>query len=194
MPTLEPKAFARARHEYGLAASKFDAMRSAATATDLELYWSEFLTHIQRAFLKLKKASERGAAKGWFHGIEHTRTTDEMLSYIRHARNADEHGIERITSKLPGGPMIVPKEGNMLHIGHMEMTPFGVKMDPETEKNSKWVFIPSKVLLASVRDRGADYAVPRNHLGTPIGPATPLAVAELALKFLADTIVEAHKR
>ena len=36
-------------------------------------------------------------SKGWFDRVKHVRKTDKILSYILHARNADTHGVERIT-------------------------------------------------------------------------------------------------
>jgi hypothetical protein len=190
---MDERAFERARNDFTAAQHKLAQMKAAADLSQLSACWSEFLTLIQRVFAKLRKSTERGPSKGWFDSILNIRNTDPLLGYLLHARNADEHGIEPITQNHPGGIGIRPKVGNTLHIGHMEISRGRIYVDPETVKNMEVAFIPARISLTTVRDRGIDYPPPSEHLGKPISESNPIQVAELALAFWEDTLAHAAR-
>ena len=190
---MDKKAYARARQEADLAAAKLNAMQNAVDLASYAQLWSEFLGHIQRTFTKMKIATTKGASKGWYDKIESQRRDDELLSYIRHARNADEHGVEPVTVQRPGGIGIGPKIGNSLYVDHLEIRNGEMIIGPELAKNAKIEFIPASVHLSSVRDRGLDYQPPRNHLGTTLQETTPIVVAQAALKYLQTMLSEAEQ-
>jgi hypothetical protein len=151
---VDQRAFERTIEQLLVAARKLDAMKTAQDIRELSSHWSELLVAVQRTFTKLRKATERGAAKGWFDAIQSLRHTDELLSYVRHARNADEHGIDLITHIEPGGIGIGPKHGNTMIIGHMVIDGGKIMVDAETAQNMKVSFFPGMVRLVAVKDRG----------------------------------------
>jgi hypothetical protein len=117
-----------------------------------------------------------------------------LLNYVLHARNADEHGIAKITDEKQGGIGISPKQGNSLEIDHLEIGPGRIVMGPGVAANARITFIPAEVLLDPVRDRGIVYDMPKKHLGEDLGSATLLEVAECAEGFLRGKLDEADSR
>ena len=89
---MDEKALAAAKDKLRLAKAKLDAMQAATHLNELADCWSDFLTEVQRVYTRLIKATEHGSSKGWSDQVKHARKTDELLSYVHHARNADEHG------------------------------------------------------------------------------------------------------
>lgn len=191
---MDKKAYLRARGEFDLAAAKLESMKQAPDLVRYAQSWSDFLSHVQRAFTKMKIATINGPSKGWYDKIENERHTDDLLSYIRHARNADEHGVDPVTIQKPGGIGIKPKVGNSLIVDHLEIGGGKIVMGPEMAKNAEIVFIPASVHLSAVLDRGIYYQPPKTHLGTPVESDIPVAVAETALSYLERVLSEAKEK
>jgi hypothetical protein len=188
------KALDRALDEARLASDKLENMRVTSNIRALAQLWSEFLTHLQRSFTKLKIATTNTSAKGWYDTVENIRKTDELLSYVRHARNADEHGVERITDQKPAHVTINPKQGKDLIVDHLQVGPHGVRMGPKLAEQAKVEFHPESITLVSVRDRGSIYQPPKSHLGKELHQCTPVSVADLALTFVKHILDEAQAR
>ncbi|MGL5003277.1 MAG: hypothetical protein ACRDAM_10100, partial [Casimicrobium sp.] len=95
------------------------------------------------------------------------RIGDPLLSYLRHARNADEHSIQKVAT-----------EGNV-NLRALEVKPgtFRIQWDAFDRP------------LLPVKNRGVVYPPPREHLGQSIedrlgkGVAEPVVLADLALHF-----------
>src|SRR5438045_1159874 len=61
--------------------------------------WSLFLSQVSRFYSKMEQGSKGcGKSEGWFGRKKHERRSDPLLSYIHHARDADEHGLECVTA------------------------------------------------------------------------------------------------
>lgn len=191
---MDSAAFARAKLECETAQTKLSAMRTAPDIKTLAALWSEFLTSAQRCFTKLRKATEAGPSKGWMDQVVHTRNQDELLSYILHARNADEHGIKAITEEKDATFSLRPKVGTDLHIKSFAITGGQILIDRETADKVVMEFTPRTIRLAPVTDRGRTYDPPRTHLGQPVDNPDPITVAELASSYLAGIVAEAAQK
>ncbi|MEA2794537.1 MAG: hypothetical protein QOI87_1917 [Bradyrhizobium sp.] len=191
---MDRQAFGRAREEAGKAAQKIAEIREAKTLREIADIWSGFLTDIQRSYTKLRIACRSGSNKGWCDDVFHTRNADELLSYVLHVRNADEHGVAKITDETQGGIGLQPKQGNFLDVDHLEVGPKGIVMGPGLAASARITFTPGQVLLVPVRDRGIVYDVPKRHLGEDLGSATLVEVAERAEGFLRGKLGEADSR
>jgi hypothetical protein len=192
-------ALAAAKEKLRLAEAKLAAMRDARTLDELATLWEEFVAEQHRVFLRLRKATEHGPGKGWFDQIINEQRSDELLKYLLHARDAAEHGIEKITEKKPSRIGIGPKQGNKLEIGYLELKshPGGIQMikgDPKTMEQIAITFVPGKVQLVAVTDRGTIYQPPTSHLGKAIGDVNPISVAELAVAYLDAKVGEAEAK
>lgn len=193
------KALEAAKDKLRNARRKLDAMRTAKSLDDLAVFWEEFLTEQHRVFLRLKKATEYGSGKGWFDLITHDQRVDPLLGYMLHARDAAEHGIEKITEKMPPAIGLVPKNDGVLHIKHLEFNNkhgrMEINADPDTLKQFKFSFIPAKIQLIAVVDRGTVYPPPKMHLGKEIEKDINLiGIAELAITYLEQKVDEAGAR
>jgi hypothetical protein len=188
---MDRQAFGRAREEVEKAAQKIAEIRRAKTLQEIAELWSGFLTDIQRSYTKLRIACRSGPSKGWCDSVFSIRNADELLSYVLHARNADEHGVAKITDVKHGSMSINPKQGNSLEIDHLEIGPERIVMGPKMAANAQVTFTPGEILLVSVRDRGVVYNVPSKHLGEDLDSATLLEVAERAERFLRGKLDEA---
>lgn len=188
---LDRRAFDRSRAELEKASAKIGEMRAANNLQEIADLWSEHLTNLQRAFTKLRMACKEGASKGWCDNVFHERSKDPLLSYVLHARNADEHGVASITAHKAGTIGIGPKTGNSLEIDHLSIGPGGITMGPNLAANARISFTPGEVLLVPVRDRGIVYDVPKEHLGEKLDAPTLLSVAERAEAFLRAKLDEA---
>jgi hypothetical protein len=191
---MDRQAFGRAREETEKAAQKIKAIQGATTLQEISDHWSGFLTHIQRSYTKLRVACRSAPCKGWCDNVFHTRNRDELLNYVLHARNADEHGVEKITEEKQGGIGIGPKEGNSLEVDHLEMGPGRIVMGPKLAANARITITPGEIRLIPVRDRGIVYDVPTKHLGEDLGSVTLLEVAERAEAFLRTKLDEADAK
>ena len=116
-----------------------------------------------------------------------------MLRYVLHARNADEHGVSKVTEVKQGGIGI--NVGGDGVVEHMEISVDPKRVDIKyTGKNPlHFNFIPAKLNLISVFDRSVRYDPPKTHLGRAI-EATPLEVARLTTQYLQSVIDEAEKK
>jgi hypothetical protein len=66
----------------------------------IETLWENFLIAANGIYSKLERgAKTNGKSKAWYGRKKHERKNDPLLSYLHHARNAAEHGIQRITSR-----------------------------------------------------------------------------------------------
>lgn len=196
MSVFDPaKAFEAAQEKFAGAKAKLEAMKAAKTLDELSVLWEEFLAEYHRVLLRLRKATEQGNGKGWFNSILNSQRTDELLRYMLHARDAAEHGIEKITEKRPGGVAIRPKQGNSILVRRMEIrgdhSGAKITIDPETMEEIEITFHPDNVSLVTVVDRGTAYQPPTSHLGRAIADVSPVALAEIAIAYLEAKIAEA---
>jgi hypothetical protein len=145
---------------------------------ELEDAWADFLIHVERIWNKLLAAG-RGLP-GWQaieSEISKLRKTDPLLRYVHHARNAGEHTIQEFSVDWKGP----------IKIENLTSTSFTASVPP-------W----DRPLLA-VRDRGAIYMPPREHLGVSLqdklgkGLPEPFLVAQIALRFYFDVFMRANR-
>lgn len=140
---------------------------SVGDFTEYERAWRDFLGHLEKFWTKTQAAVHD--LPGWKKiesEICHLRKTDPILSYLQHARNADEHSIQELASDWDA-KLTAAQIGTEVHIS--------------------WQ--PWDRPLLPVRNRGVTYNPPRSHLDKSIEPllgkgkAEPRVIAELALAF-----------
>ncbi|WP_157516583.1 MULTISPECIES: hypothetical protein [unclassified Methylosinus] len=193
---MDEKAFSAAIEKLNHANRKLRDMEAAKTLDQLALLWEEFLIAQNGVYTRLKKATELGSAKGWFDRISNERSSDELLRYLLHARNAAEHGIERITSQEPGNVTLNSEPGKPLHIKRLEIRSGhdGMRIigDRETLSQLRIGFTPGEVRLIAVKDRGIIYLPPNMHFGKPIQNVSPVVCANLGIAYLTSKVSEAR--
>lgn len=133
-----------------------------------ESQWREFLQKLERVWNKTQAAV--CDLPGWPRlesEINRLRSDDPLLSYLRHARNADEHSTQQVATDWDA----------KLRTSQVGATTIKVEWEPWDRP------------LLPVKNRGVVYAPPRVHLGVDFserlrkGTAEPIVVADLALHF-----------
>jgi hypothetical protein len=194
---MDETALEAAKEKLQHAREKVAAMTAATDIRMLARLWEEFLTLQQQVFLRLKKAFEHGHSKLWSDTVINDQRSDEMLLYLMHARNADEHGIEKITETNTGSLGIRPRQGDTLRVNSMVVDTRGatpvIAMDHETASNALIIFIPASVKVIAVRDRGVNDDPPTSHLGNPI-VSSVISMAELTVSYLANRMQEGETK
>ncbi len=148
---MNAKAIAAAREVFDRAQHEAERAVTGKGHAALAAHWSSFLVYANRVFTKLEQGAKAGPAKGWWDGIKRTRKEDELLRYIQHARNADEHGIGPITPRISAKRM-------------------GVSFGPDGVRH---LVAPEATLMVPVYDRGKRYDPPESHLGQPLNIGRP---------------------
>lgn len=113
---MRPQDLEKVKSEFRLVGQKYNAIVLAKTLAELTVAWSEFLSCTERTFRKLRLATRSGPTKSWSDQIEHDRQNDELLVYVRQARNADDHGLEEIATPVQDGEVL-----GVLPVTHSEM-------------------------------------------------------------------------
>jgi hypothetical protein len=202
MPTFIP-ARGRTLHLAGVCGNRIGTARAAAALRDIEraqtlgaieTAWSDFLIAAGRLFSRLEQGAKTNSqSEAWFGRKKHERRTIPMLTYIHHARNADEHGLAKVTDRtVPGialgvGPGAWRFDGTLGPSGQMRITALGGQVPGV----SKFVeAVPSKVPLIRVMDRGVSYDPPLDLTSTVL---LPNEVAARALTYLQQMIEQARQ-
>jgi hypothetical protein len=186
---MDRKAVDAARIEFDRAFQSITDLGSATHLAEIERHWSAFLVAAGRVYTKLEQgAKAHPRSYAWWSQKVNERRQDPLLSYLWHARNADEHTLGAVTHKDPGYARPVEPTAQERAQFEKEMVgfphPFAVLGVVEAQ-------FPH-VKLLDVVDRGVIYKVPHVHKGGSIANPHPNNVGLLALKYLEETIQEAE--
>jgi hypothetical protein len=191
---MEKAAIQMARDLVEKAKAASSTIEGAASLTDIESAWSDFLTPANRIFSKLEQgAKESAPSKRWFDQKKIDRRENAVLRYIQHARNVDEHGITEITKQtgpavaLGVGPGGWRFDGVLGSGGTLRITALGGQVPGQSKFVEK---IPAMVQLVPVKDRGISYDPPKDCGGKDM---LPNEVAKAALAYLDSMIEEADQ-
>jgi hypothetical protein len=166
------------------------AMEYADSFDKMEDAWTDFLVMGNRVYTRLEQGSKTdGKSVAWFGRKKHERRKDPLLRYIKNARDADEHGLEKVTERQPGSIGVKLGGGEPVHVeeGHIISGPSGVDMSFKLRDSAAPVSIsvnPASVRLVEVTNYGDKYQPP--------GSTNPIAVAQKAVTFLEALIAEAE--
>lgn|GEM_PF-5586967 len=204
--SMSPTAIEHAKLWLGRAESFASQLREANSYSDAEPIWVYFLVAHAIIYQKLEKGARTDprSRQWYFSTVEKLRRTDPLLSYVKQARNAVEHGLEEThTVEGRAGPFPITRpDGTTVYFdlvwepAQADMLPAPMRVVDESG-NTVWeeAVQKSAIRLARVTNDqfpGDSWDVPNEHLGRPLDPS-PSAIAHLALAHAADTIAEAFK-
>ena len=166
-----------AKFELRSAERALGRMRSASDFDSFEDAWRQYLVALQKVWVKTERSCQPVCEdfEPWQGKFERRRKKDQLLRYLRHARNADEHSIQLILDDIPG-QTVTTSSGDTVYVGNSVVT-----TSPRIE-------------LLPVEDRGKWYNPPAEHLGKTLAKRDPLKVAELGLTFYADFVEQAERK
>lgn len=171
---------------------KLEAMKSCPDMNEAAILWGEFLVEFNRVYLRLKKASETGPIKGWFDNLKNKQKTDPLLSYLLHARDVTEHGVEEVTSE--GNHTISSDSGVMELVLDKDTNTYKAIKSYLSKSNIKFIaFHISYLKLVRVVDRSGHYDVPKEHMNKILKDDSPYAIGLEGIRFIENKIKEAKK-
>jgi hypothetical protein len=177
--------------ELSKARAAIRTMRCAKTLDEFEENWKTFLGRLERVWSKsINHFGKSPKWNGWKGKYESLRKSDPLLSYLINARGADEHTVNEIVEREPGGIGINPAEGNSLYIEHMALNRGNIFI--KSPQKMKFEFHPAKTKLISILNRGRTYQVPNTHLGNAIDPNNVIAIAEAGIQFYEHFLSQAE--
>jgi hypothetical protein len=188
------KPLLKIREELEKARAALDEMRKSHDLVSYEEAWKLFLFRLERVWNKLCAHLSKSPKYKNCLVIDHAkqlRGNDPLLSYLMYARGADEHTIEDITERQPGGIGINPATGNKLEIDYMSISNGNIFI--KSKQPIKIKFYPEKIKLNSITNRGGTYHPPKTHLGNPIKSIEPIDVALAGLNYYEDLIKKAEE-
>lgn len=153
--------------------------------------WQDFLIHLERIWNKAEAHFSKSPKwGGWCSPYARLRKKDPLLSYLRHARNADEHTTAPISMTGPRQLRINPISGSDLYIKKLES--INGRITLETDAPVRFRVVDGKAAPIAVTDKNVEYAVPTVHLGQPFNAKFD-RMAELALAFYEDALTKAEE-
>jgi hypothetical protein len=176
-------------------------LESAPTLASAEGAWSDLLLAGNAIFTKLEQGSKaNGKASAWFGGIKKIRKDDPLLSYMHHARNSEEHGLEDVTKRMKAGQATItfrepydPKklEGLQLRIDATSKPGHVLVSSSNEDVISTKVYDKPALALVQVKDRGVYYDPPYEHQGKALADQSPVTIAGLFVDYLSGLIDDA---
>ncbi|QZD88643.1 hypothetical protein K3148_07105 [Qipengyuania aurantiaca] len=171
------------------ALTNLEASKALEEAEDA---WSDFVSAASTIYSKLHQGSKTtGKSEAWYGRKATERKKDELLAYIHHARNSDEHSIAEIVKRAPGSIAVAGK-GSYVFNGRIGGPNTNFTVKHVGGEPPRFDIRNPSIHLIPVKDRGVVYAPPSTHLGNRIEGTSPLTVASLAFAYLSDLIEEAR--
>jgi hypothetical protein len=169
---MDKHALEMAQVEFDRAFQSMTNLGAAQHFAEIERHWSAFLVSAGRVYTKLEQGSKSDSkCAAWWGRKLRERRTEPLLAYIWHARNADEHGLRKVTQKHPGSFNFVPPSGGRDY-GEIQV-------------------IYPHIQLVNVIDKGVCFPVPHILRGQQIHHPHPNNIGLLALRELEALIGEA---
>lgn len=152
------------------ASRELSALAESKTIDEAEERWLDLLNTIDKLWkkanneVKVLLGSEFSKHKfdSWKAKTVNLRKTDSLLQYVRNARNADEHTIQKLTQKG-----------------------WAITVDKKMTTDGQWAgTMTLKLELIPFVNEGIRYDLPIKHLDQVItSPEDPQEVGHLAIKF-----------
>ena len=178
-------------------------LEDAKTLKDAESAWSDLLLAGNGVYTKLEQGSKvNGKATAWFGRMKKVRKDDPLLSYMHHARNSEEHGIEDVTVRMDAGQATltirepfdpVRLEGLEIRVETDSRGHVCVSSSNEDLIATKMFDKPELALIRVKDPRFSDhFDPPFEHLGQKLAGISPSAIGNLFVDYLAKLIDEAR--
>src|SRR5262245_10998656 len=165
-------------------------MRRTQSFAEYEEAWQACLGRLERAWNKTKDMFPDGQYAPWRGQHEHMRNSDQLLRYLKQARDAEEHTICETISKESGGIGINPSSGNTLHIENMTINHGKITIGKANPGIAITIF-PERAKLMPAVSRGVTTPIPEEHLGQTFVGTNPVEMAEAGLKYYEALIKDA---
>jgi len=107
-----------AKFELRSAERALGRMRSASGFDSFEDAWRQYLMALRKVWIKTERGCQhvRKRFEPWQGKFKRQQRNDQLLRYLEHARNADEHTIQLILDDIPKQTVTVG--GDPIYVGN----------------------------------------------------------------------------
>jgi hypothetical protein len=161
-------------------------------------HWYEFLVSANSIFGVFEQGAKQGddGDRDWFKARKQQRKDDPLLSYLHHARNADEHHVASVTELAKPRMVMMAGEEKIAAVEDMvgnKGTFQNLQSGPAdlTKVNGIRVY-PERAKLIKVTDSSGTYEPPVMHLGEALEENSPSEVAKLMTVYLEAMVADAQ--
>lgn len=172
----------------------FERMISAKSYEEFDEFWGDYLGRIENIFTKINIAcSSNKKFPGFISRANYLRNNDELLVYLKQARNTVHHGIENTSKKIPGRLIVEQADKTKpIKINSFTLTPSEFKMS--SEDAFLVMFTPEAIEAVACKCRGITYQPPTSHLGKKLISRSPIVISELGISFYEELLTEIEKK
>lgn len=189
---MKQLAVDKARGRLAKAEAALERVKGSKDFAEFEAAWIDLLFALNGVPGSLEQgAKDNPKSRQWYGGRKKEARTDPLLAYLRQARNAEEHGIEPIAIRHPGGLRIDAGARPAFRFMPDANSKLGIRLQPIISPGI--TPIPSHPELVAVRDDrfAQTFDPPTSHLGTTLSDTQPVAIGYLGLRYYAALIEEA---
>ena len=153
-----------------------ERMRSAPDFDGFKDACLQYLAALRKVWIKTERGCQhvRKSFEPWQGKFKRQRKKDQLLRYLEHARNADQHSLQLVLDDVP--KQTVKAGGDTVYVGNSVVT------------------IAPRIELLPVENYGEWYNPPVEHLGEALARRDPLKVAELGLTYYAGFVEQAERK
>ena len=195
---MNPQAINKASKRLEKAKEAYKKLQHSTNFREFESAWIDFLLAVNGVHTAIKAGRSTSPKNRQWCGMQAAAARkDQLLRYLHHARNEDEHGLEPILAYVDGRTTFAGTGG--LHIKNLVIRRGVIEtadMRPVTKGGVITVTaIPAHAKLLPVKDSrdGNVYDVPMEHLSKPILDQSPVGCAALAIDYYIQYIKDAAK-
>ena len=167
------------------------SLKSPKSVHAFRLDWEMSLVHLERVWSRVEAAYGRSGRWGGFSGpFQRARKDDQLLAYLRMARDSAEHGISEITNTVPGSMALNPVDPSKpMYIRNLQISEGRISVS--SSENTQLEITPPHVELVAVSNRGVVKNVPTKHLGLSLDDVTMVEALAMARTYYASLIEKA---
>jgi hypothetical protein len=173
-----------AREELEKAKRKLEDMKSSKSLEDFEENWKSILDCLEKCWIKAERECQghKNKFEPWQGTYKHLRRNDPLLSYLKQARDTDNHSIQPIVEKVAGKATVKFENSKggvieKLKISNGVITDYSG--DPIIVE-----FHPGRVEAKAVTNSGKSFNPPHYHRGSQLkNPKDPIEIAKLGIAF-----------
>lgn len=167
-----------------------EGMKNAEDLLRYEKYWQQFLGHIGK-IQKYCIGEQRNTIKvpKFIVSVNRIASNDELLIYLREARNTKEHTISDNVSVNPSCTKVTAGlGGGKIFSGKVDGA--GKNTELNHDGNIQITFEPARLRIIEVKNRSGETLIPPTiHLGNAINTNIPHEIAELAIEFYDENLI-----
>tara|TARA_B100000614_G_C14389757_1_gene429124 strand:+ start:175 stop:777 length:603 start_codon:yes stop_codon:yes gene_type:complete len=195
---MQSQALEKVSSRYRVAERAIGDMSKAASPDDFADAWFVFLTAWKGIYTILEQGAKSNAqSRQWFGAKKLQRKRNPVADYLFHARNAEEHGLERATASTLGQLIVdVPDVGKPSREISYSYNPGTGELKISRQDGGPLEFhaaYGAGYALRPVEIRGGKLiAPPYEYEGDALEDVSPLAIAKIGMRIIRTVIEEAQ--